>query len=220
MRDVTRLAERQDGVPRWGMVSAAAAPVLLLAGLSAASRLQPPQFDALNNTVSALAGQGANDSWIMTFTFVVVAACDIVTAMALRPAARAGRAVLVTAGLAGIMVAVFPEHLGGSLIHACWAGAGFGGLILWPVFARRTGPDVPWGLRPVTSLAAAAALAALTIWFAVEEARRGALMGVAERAAGVAQTAWPLCVALSCRRVRLRDLPESAPAADDSVLGT
>ena len=207
-------------MPWWGAVSAAAAPVLLLGGLTAAGGLQSPGFDAFNNTVSALAGTGASYSWIMTFTFVVVAACDILTALALRPAARAGRIVLAAAGLAGMMVAVFPEHLGGSLIHACWAAAGFGGLIMWPVFARRPGRGVPWGLRPVTCFAATALLSALTVWFAVEQARRGAHLGVAERAAGLTQTAWPVCVVMSCRRGRPGDLAEAVSAPDDSVLGT
>lgn len=213
-------AVRGEDVPRWGAVSATAAPLLLVAGLTAASQLQPPRFDALNNTVSALAGQGANDSWVMTFTFVVVAACDIVTALALRPAAPAGRIVLAGAGFAGMMVAAFPDHLGGSLIHACWAGAGFGGLIIWPLFAWRRAPSaspggpvashdtrpaswdtrlVPWGLRLGTRVATSVTLAALTIWFAAEQATRGAQMGIAERSAGLAQTIWPLAVVVSCR---------------------
>jgi hypothetical membrane protein len=214
VRDVARQGGVQDEVPWWGEASAAAAPVLLITGLAAASRLQPPQFDVFNNTVSALAGEGANDGWIMTFTFVIVGACVVVTALALRPAAWAGRIVLVAAGLAGMLVAAFPEHLGGSLIHAFWAGAGFVGLILWPTLAWRRGPGVPWGLRPVTCAAMTATLGALTIWFAVEELRRGGQMGVAERAAGVAQTLWPLCVVFSCRRA-----DHIADPVDDSILG-
>lgn len=216
MRGVPRRGEWQEDrwceIPWWGTASALAAPVVLLAGTAAATRVQPPGFDALGNTMSALAGQGANDRWIMTATFVVVAACDIVTALALRPAPRAGRAVLAAAGLGGMMVAAFPERLGGSLIHACWAGVAFGALILWPVLARRRGPGVPWGLRPGTVFAVAAALAALTAWFAAEELFRGADMGLAERAAGVAQTAWPLFVVLSCRRARPGGLPGAVPA--------
>lgn len=212
-----------DDVPWWGAVSAVAAPVLLVAGVVAAARLQPPQFSAFNNTISALAGQDASDSWIMTSTFVAVAVCEIVTAFALRPAARAGRIVLMAAGLAGMMVAVFPEHPGGSLIHACWAGAGFGGLMLWPAFARRRGPGAPWGLRPAMCFATSAALAVLTIWFAVEAACRGGQMGLAERVAALALTVWPLCVVISCRRACRADLAEAVPAvdtSDDSVLDT
>lgn len=193
-------------VPWWGTAAAVGAPVLLLAGLAAAGRSQPPGADPVANPVSALAEPGAADRWIMTATFVVVAACDILVALALKPAARAGRTVLVAAGLAGMMVAVFPEHLGGSVIHACWAGAGFGGLVLWPALARRGGPGAPWGLRPVTSLAVTALLAALTAWYLVEQVRHGPQLGVSERAAGIAQTAWPLVVVLSCRRARLPSL--------------
>lgn len=194
-------------VPWWGAAAATAAPVLLLAGLVAAARSQPPGSDPVANTVSSLAEPGAADPWIMTATFVVVAACDILVALALKPAARAGRAVLVAAGVSGMMVAVFPEHLGGSVIHACWAGAGFGGLVLWPVLARRGDPGTPWGLRPVTSFAVTALLAALTVWYIVEQVQYGPQLGVSERAAGIAQTAWPLFVVLSCRRART---PESA----------
>jgi Protein of unknown function (DUF998) len=91
----------------------------------------------------------------------------------------------------------------GSLVHAVWAGAGFGGLIMWPVFARQRAARVPRGLRPVTCLYATITLSLLMVWFAVEEASRGAQMGLAERVAGVAQTLWPLAVVVSCRRNRL-----------------
>ena len=128
---------RDVEVPWWGAVSAAAAPVLLIAGLTASARLQPASFDAFNSTVSSVAAPGAADSWVMSLTFVVVGACDVVTGLALRPAARAGRITLVGAGLADVLVAAFPTHLGGSLIHAWWAGIGFAGLTLWPVLARR-----------------------------------------------------------------------------------
>ena len=43
------------GVPWWGVVSSAAAPVLLLAGWTVAAALQPRSYDALDGTVSALA---------------------------------------------------------------------------------------------------------------------------------------------------------------------
>ncbi len=196
-------------VPWWGAVSSAAAPLLLVGGLTAAATVQPASFDAFNNTVSALAGQGATDSWVMTLTFVVVGACDIVTALALRGAAFPGRLVLMAAGVAGMLVAAFPEHLGGSVVHAWWAGIGFAGLILWPVFAMQRGDDVPWGLRPATCWWTTVTLCLLTLWFAAEEASRGGQMGLAERAAGLAQTAWPLAVVVSCMRSRPADLPRT-----------
>jgi hypothetical protein len=38
---------------------------------------------------------GPADRWVMTLTFLVVGACDIVTAAALRPARLPGRLILV-----------------------------------------------------------------------------------------------------------------------------
>jgi hypothetical membrane protein len=188
-------------IPWWGAASAAAAPLLLVGGMMSAAELQPPGFAVFSGTVSSLAGQGAAYSWVMTLTFAIVGALDVVTALALRAAALAGRLVLAGAGVSGMLVAAFPEHLGGSLIHAWWAGLGFGGLILWPAFAVRRGADTPWALRAFACYSVTVTLALLTIWFAVEQATRGAEMGLAERLAGVAQTFWPLVVVLSVRRV-------------------
>ena len=71
-------------VPWWGVVSSAAAPVLLVGGWMVAAGLQPRPFDAVSGTVSALAAQGAADRWVMTLAFVIVGACDVVTGLALR----------------------------------------------------------------------------------------------------------------------------------------
>ncbi len=82
-------------VPWWGVASSALAPVLLVGGWTEAARLQPPSFDAMTDTVGALAAVGAPHRWVMTLTFPLVAVCDIVTADALRrdrhDAARAPR---------------------------------------------------------------------------------------------------------------------------------
>ena len=42
------------GVPWWGVISAAAAPVLLIGGWTVAAGLQP-RFDPVSDTISALA---------------------------------------------------------------------------------------------------------------------------------------------------------------------
>lgn len=202
------LADRE--VPWWGTTAAAAAPLLFIGGLMTAAELQPPGFAVFSGTISSLAGQGASDSWVMTLTFALVGACDIVTGLALRAAAGAGRLVLTGAGACGLLVAAFPERLGGSSVHAFWAGWGFAGLVLWPMFASQRGgrvnAGVPWALRPATCARATVVLATLTLWYAAEQATKGP-MGLAERAAGIAQTVWPLVVVLSCRRgpARARD---------------
>ena len=211
LRDEPGVPDVRD-VPWWGTASSAAAPVLLVTGLTAATKLQPPKFDAFNSTVSALASDGAAESWVMTLTFLAVGLCDLLTGLALRAAALRGRLVLIGAGVAGMLVAAFPTHLGGSSVHAVWAGIGFAGIIIWPVFAIRRGPDVPWALRPSTCLSATVTLSLLTLWFAAEQATHGTHMGLAERTAGLAQALWPLIVVVSCR------LSRTAPEVADDLL--
>jgi hypothetical protein len=106
-------------VPRWGVVSAAAAPLLLVAGWNLAAALQPRSFNPVAGTVSALAAVGAADRWVMTLAFAAAGACEVVTGLALRPTAAPGRLILIAGGLAGVLVAVNPDHAGGSLTHAC-----------------------------------------------------------------------------------------------------
>ena len=121
------------GVPWWGVISSAAAPVLLIGGWTVAAGLQP-RFDPVTGTVSALAAIGATDRWVMSLTFLLVGVCYIVTALALRPARTAGRLILTAGAAAGMMVAANPEHPGGfgSVPHFIWASLGFAGLTLWP----------------------------------------------------------------------------------------
>jgi len=189
----------ERNVPWWGVVSAVVAPVLLFGGWTAAARLQPPSFDPVADTVSALAAVGAIDRWVMTWTFIAVAVCYVITAAALRPAGLAGRVVLAAGAAGGVLVALNPEHGGGSLAHGIWAVVGFVGLELWPVGAWRRGPSVPWGLRPAVCAGAVVVLLALSAWFGVELAVGGGQAGLAERTVGVAQALWLLVVVLSCR---------------------
>jgi len=186
-------------VPWWGVISAAAAPVLLVAGCTVAAALQPQSFNSLAGTISALAEQGAADRWVMTTAFAVAGACEVVTGLALRPAAVPGRLILMAAGFSGLLVAANPEHAGGSLTHALWAAAGFAALVAWPAGAWRRGLPVPWGLRPAVSACAAGVLLTLLAWFLVELLTGGGQAGLAERVMGVAQAGWPLAVVLSCR---------------------
>jgi hypothetical membrane protein len=191
-------------VPWWGVVSSIASPVLLIGGWTAAARLQPPSFDPVADTVSALAALGATDRWLMTLVFVVVGLCDVVTAIALRPAAAAGRLILIAAATAGILVAASPEHAGsGSVSHAVWAALGFAGLGAWPAGAWRRGPSVPWGLRRGVCFGVVAVQLILLVWFVSELASGAGQVGLAERVVGAAQAVWPLTVVVSCRAWRV-----------------
>ncbi len=188
-------------VPWWGVISAVAAPVLLIGGWTVAAGLQP-HFDPVADTISSLAAVGMPDRWVMTLTFLLVGLCYIVTALALRPARIPGRMILLAAAVAGILVAANPEHAGGfgSVPHFVWASIGFAGLTTWPVGAARRGIAVPWGLRPAVAAAAMAVMFALLAWFGAELIMAGGQVGLAERVLGGAQAAWPLTVVLSCYR--------------------
>lgn len=188
-------------VPWWGLFSAGAAPVLLVGGWTVATSLQPVSVDPVAETVSALAAVGAAERWVMTATFLAVGLCYIATGLALRPAAAAGRLILVAGAGVGMLVAVFPQPVaGGSQLHAIWASVGFGALTVWPAAASRRGPGVPWALRPAVCAIAAAMLVLLLVWFAAEVVTGGGHAGLAERVLAVAQAVWPLTVILSCRR--------------------
>ncbi len=157
------------GVPWWGLVSSAAAPVLMVGGWTAAASLQP-RFDPVADTVSALAAPGAADRWVMTLTFAVVGVCYVVTAVALRPARTAGRLILITGAVAGMLVAANPERGGDAYPwgHIIWASIGLAGVTAWPAGAWRRGTDVPWGLRPAVAAVSVAVLLALVLWFGAE----------------------------------------------------
>jgi hypothetical protein len=113
---------------------------------------------------------------------------------------------IISAGGGAVLVAMNPEHAGGSLAHGLWAAATFTALIAWPVGAWRRGTSVPWGLRPAVSAAGVGALLALLAWYLAELTAKGAMTGLAERAMCAALVGWPLTVVLSCRRLQQRRL--------------
>ena len=168
-------------------------------------RVPPPALSHLRpalRPVSVPAAPGAADRWVMTLTFQVVGACDVVTGLALRPARAPRRLILIAAAVAGILVAGNPEQPGTSfpLPHMIWAAAECAALVAWPAGAWRRGPSVPWGLRPAVSAAAVTVLLVLLAWLGAELVTRGGRAGLAERVFGAAQALWPLEVVASCRR--------------------
>ena len=185
-------------MPWWGVLSASAA-LVLAGGFTVATAPQPPSFNWVASTISTLTEREAADPWVMTAAFAVTGACEMVTALALRPAAMPGRLILAAAGAASVLVAANPEHVGGSPMHGLWAGVAFMAMIAWPAGAWRRGPSVPWGLRSAVSAAAVATLLALLAWYLMELTTKGGTTGLAERVMGTAEVAWPLAVVLSCR---------------------
>jgi hypothetical protein len=195
------------------MVSAAVAPVLLISGWTFAAGRQRGTYNAVADTVSALAAEGAADRWVMTLAFLLAGAFEVVTGLSLRPAAAAGRLILMAGGVAGLLVAASPEPAGGggSVRHMSVAAAGLVALAAWPAAARRRGPSVPWGLRPAVSAGASAVLLAVLLWFGAELLTSGGQAGLAERLLGGLQTLWPVLVILSCRLNRPGTQPPGRP---------
>jgi hypothetical membrane protein len=206
------------GVPWWGVVSSAAAPVLMVGGWTVAAGLQRQPFDPVSEMVSALMAVGATDRWVMTTALLAVGTCYIVTGAALRPAATAGRLVLIASAAAGMLVAVSPEPaVGASVSHTVWAVLGFAGLAAWPAWAWRRGSAVPWGLRPWACFGAVAVELILLAWFAAELITGAGQAGLAERAVGVEQALWPLAVVVSClvRRGHAAVIPAGSSIAGE-----
>jgi hypothetical membrane protein len=191
--------------PRWGVLSSAAAPVLLVGGWTVAARLQSGGFSSVSETISALAALDADHRWVMSAALLGVGACHLVTAAALRPAAPLGRVLIAVGGIGTVLVAVFPLPGGDgtSAVHHRVAALAFGTLAAWPAFGWRRRSAVP-ALRPPAGLAVAAALLAGVGWLILELSADSDRVGLAERVAAGSQSTWPLLAVLSARRTARR----------------
>jgi len=192
------------GVRWWGVVSAAAAPVLLIGGWTVAAGLQPGSFNAVVGTISALAARGATDRWVMTLAL----AGNGHLLRPDRPGAEASRLARTThpdgrrRGHCASRGEPPARRGGSSPAHTFWAAAGFIALAVWPLAAGRRDSRAPAALRPAGSAWAAGVLAGLLLWFGAELITAGRQVGLAERVLAGAQAAWPLILVLACRRQR------------------
>jgi hypothetical membrane protein len=200
--------------PWWTLLSAIGAPVFLIGGWTVAARLQPPDYDATRDTISALAGIAATDRWVMTLGIAGLGLCHLVTAAGLRPVARPGRLVLAIGGAATLCVAALPlPRAGPSSWHGIAALIGFVSLALWPACAalsRRSETTGPLVLRRGTGLAATVVLLSLVIWFGLS-LRAAHLVGLSERIAAGAESLWPLLVVAGCRLTQPPPVATSPP---------
>ena len=184
-------------MPWWGVASSVLAPVLLVGGWTAAADLQPVPFDAVSRSISALAAQGMPYRWLITSALLGVGICNFVTGLALRPAAEAGRILLILGGVCSMLIAAYPQHShSGSPAHEAFSVAGVVLMTIWPVAAIRREPDAPYCLRPRVAYFAVLLNLGLVAWFTVE-LFNGPLLGLAERTVTVDQATWPLAVVLS-----------------------
>lgn len=184
------------GVPWWTVVSASAAPVLLVVGFLVAAMLQPASYDSLRDTISELAARGAADPWVMTAAIAAVGACYLVTALGLNPARYIGRLALACGGIATLSIAAFPTPLHGySRPHAFAVIAASATICAWPVLAAHRQHRTPL-MRLGPNVAASAVTFALIMWFTFN----GGELGLAERCAAVAPALWLFPVAFAARR--------------------
>lgn len=192
---------RMRPVPWWAVLSATAAPVLLIGGWTVGAARQPAEFNSVRDTISALAAHGATDRWIMTTGLAGLGVCYLVTAAGLRPAALPGRIMLAIGGLANLAVAAFPQpEIGSSAAHVRAATVNFLIMAVWPALSWRRDRSAPLALRLSVACAAAAVMLGLVSWFAIELYDEGDYVGLSERVAAGAQALWPLVVVISARR--------------------
>ncbi|QTE30427.1 DUF998 domain-containing protein [Pengzhenrongella sicca] len=190
-------------VRRWALAAATLAPIGMIGGWTLAAARQESDFDAVRETISALAAQTATLPVIMTAGLALTGVGHVATALALRPAARPGRLLLAAGGVATALVAALPVDAS-PRAHGLAAAVAFGALSVWPVAAARSGTTGVLGRR--TGAVATGVLLALLAWFVVElqglGPDDGAATGLAERAVAAAQSLWPLVVVLALRSAR------------------
>ncbi|MEK8106671.1 DUF998 domain-containing protein [Micromonospora sp. M12] len=200
-------------VPNWAVATAAAAPVLLVAGWTVAQARQPTGYDPIRDTISELAGQDATDAWIMVGALVLLGCCYLAVAVVLHAAGLPSRFLLAVGGVATIALVAFPARRSGSLSHGIAATVAVLALALWPAGSALRlprGPDAahpraaqpPWAFRRTVGLSATLVLLALFGWCAFE-VTSGSRTGLAERITAVAVSLWPLLAVLSARRAHL-----------------
>jgi hypothetical membrane protein len=183
--------------PWWAVLSSAGAFVALVGGWLTAEALQPPGYNPVRMTISALARHGADHRWVMTVGLYAIGACHLVTAAGLRGLRTTSRAVLALAGVAGLGLAACaqPDH-GSTNAHLVFAVLGFATLAIWPLtVASRSAVRFP--SRPRDAVLSAVLSALLLGWLV--QAIGGTTLGLAERALTAQQELWPLLVVLGLR---------------------
>jgi hypothetical membrane protein len=148
--------------------------VVLVGGFTLGAARQPAHYSSWRDTISALAGRGATDRWVMTIAFALLGLCHLVTAWGLR------RSLLALGGVATALLAVapLPAH-GSSGVHVALATVALVSLAAWPLTGDRVERRAGVGLLAVLALFFLALQAAVAV-------------GLAERVVTVAQALWPI----------------------------
>src|SRR3954449_1377174 len=115
------------------LVLAGLAPVVLVVGVLLAQAVQRPGgYDPVRQTVSTLAGRGAEERWVMTTTLILLGALYLAVAAGLR-APRPGRWVLAVGAVAATATGLAPQPaVGSSAVHMACTAIGCIALTTWP----------------------------------------------------------------------------------------
>lgn len=187
-------------VPWWAIASATLAPLALVGGWLVAGAQQRGNYSAVRQSISVLAGDGADDRWIMTTCLFVVGCCHLVTASGLRQLRPLARWALALGGLLDIGVALFPQPVDGATpAHLACAIAGAVVMTSWPALASSRSWPWPSPLSPPVATAVTLLFLALCGWMALESLG-GSGFGLAERVTTTADTLWPLVVVTALTR--------------------
>ena len=190
-----------DPVPWWGTTAAVVAPVALIGGWTWAGAITRG-YDPVRQTISDLAAADAPTHWLMTAALVVTGLAYIVTAVGLRPADGAGRALLGVGGVGVLLTAWIPNNTEGrnEVGHMIVAYLAFLALTVWPAVIARNRPDAPLVLRPRFGQVVAIGLGVLVLLTFAEIVTGGSTLGLRERVLAGAQSVVPLVVVLGCRQ--------------------
>jgi hypothetical membrane protein len=185
-----------------GWVTAALAvlaPLVLVVGLAAAQAAWPGP-DPWSQSFSALAGLGAPQRWIMTLTLVVGATLHVLVAAGLRHRVPTPAWALLAAGGVFLLVTgLNPQPVAGySAVHMVAGGLAWLAYTLWPLGLARS-PAIDPALRRGSAVAVAV-LAVLVAWFAFQLITSGPWYGPSQRVVLLAQTVWPVVVAVRVPR--------------------
>ncbi|MFC5063752.1 DUF998 domain-containing protein [Actinomycetospora atypica] len=191
------------------------APVVLVVGVLLAQAVQHAGgYDPVRQTVSTLAGRGADERWVMTTTLFLLGLIYLAVAAGLRSVPRAGRAVLALGAVALVVVAAAPQPArGSSAVHMAAMAVSCAACGLWPL-ALVADPRSPGPLRR-RSLAAVLAVALLVAWLCAQAWTDGTWLGVAERVVMLGETVWPIHVAYLAWRAAVA--PSRRPARPERV---
>src|SRR5690349_16752922 len=142
------MAPPTSGHVRGALATSTTAVVALVGGWTWAAREQPDGYDAVRESISALAASETPHRWIMTVALILTGLAHVGSAVLLQGMRRTGRLVLGAAGLATLAVALvpLPSRSDGSAVHTVVASLSFALLAVWPWFAAH--PDATPLLRP------------------------------------------------------------------------